>query len=203
MFNWIDDGCLITFSDVVCFLWYFPLCNWGICLLNCSHRFCQSPMPSCISSCLFPSQSSHLPTSSLPACCLGYLCSVILCHTSGADQGNSIFSRFSAQCGAEGMRDLLLCAEQAAFSPLLVLRPALPHPGRAAWYLGWWLSPGCPALSLRAVAQPCSHVTAPEGAPGAACLHSSPCLLAPGMSLGSAATCICSTDCNRSFHWRH
>lgn len=33
-------------------------------------------MPPCIPSCLFPSQSSHLSTSRVPACCLQHFCSV-------------------------------------------------------------------------------------------------------------------------------
>lgn len=100
-----------------------------------------------------------------------------------------------------------MCAEQATFSPLLVLSPA------SSWrrcLMPW--AGGCHQAALLPHSvrwhKPCSHVTAPEGATatGAACLESrrgSPCLLARGMSLGSAATCIFSTDSNRSFHWKH
>lgn len=185
MFNRMDDGCLITFSDVVCFLWYFPLCNWTVCLLNCSHHFCQSSMPSCISSCLFPSQMSHLPTSSLPACyssCSRCLCSGILYLTSGLQLLEVLSSQLRLEQNPPGSLGAEECEVSKEPFPLLAL--SLPHLILAGMPdgLGWWLSPGCPAASPRAL-QPCP---CSRGSPWGWCLQSwrgLPCPLACGMSL--------------------
>lgn len=208
LFNWMDDGCLIAFSDVVCFLWYFPLCNWGICLLNCSHHFCQSSMPSCISSCLFPSQSSHLPTSSLPACCLRSFCNSP--PHSGVNRAqllkvSSVWSFCSPSSLAAKEWELCLCVQSKQPLPLS-LHSALPCSSGQRCLMAW--AGGChqvPSSLSLGWHRPCIPVSAAEGAPGAVCLESrtgSPCLLACGMSLGTAATCICSADSNGAFHWK-
>lgn len=205
MFNRMDDGCLITFSDVVCFLWYFPLCNWTICLLNCSHHFCQSSKPSCISSCLFPSQMSHLPTSSLPACCSSCsrcLCSGILYLTSGLQLLEVLSSQLRVEQKLTWQsRCWGMWGQQGTF-PSPCPQPAPPHPGRDAWW------PGLVAVTRL----PCCLS---QGPAAVSLLQREPLGLMPAeqerLTLPTglwhfsapAATCIFSTESSRSFYWKH
>lgn len=169
-------------------------------------------MPSCISSCSFPSQLSHLPASSSPACCLSCLrrlCSVILYLTSGAERGCSFWRRSALSSGwsscspSSSPSSLGVSNVRCLQTPLPSLYSALPASSWRGCLMAW--AGGCHQAGLLPVPVqwqgPCSPVTAPERAPGRAGEAPLACCLVA--RLGSAATGIFSTDSNTSFHWKH